>query len=145
MNQNKKYNVPSIFDDGFLPSFLRQISLFDDENSGMAKQNTNISVSEDEMSVYIDAHLPGVQEKDIEVTQDKGILWIRGEAKEEESDSKKKYYYKAARSFSYRVAIPGNIDETKTPKATYENGVLHISYPKLAIEGPKKIEITSKS
>jgi HSP20 family protein len=147
MNKDQKCCVPSVFDTGFFPSLLRQISLFDDESAipTLRPQNSNVELSEDEKHVYIEAHLPGVPEKDIEVTQDKGILWIRGEAKEQEKDSKKKYYHRAARSFSYRIAIPGNIDEAKTPTATYHNGVLQISYPKMPIEGPKKIEITSKS
>lgn len=148
MNKQPKYNLtPSVFDEGFFPSFLRQLSLFDDENMAPMRSNdrSNLSLSEDDNNVYVEAHLPGVKEEDIDLTQDKGILWIKGDAKEVEEDAKRKFYHKATRSFSYRIAIPGNIDETKEATALYENGVIKITYPKLGIETPKKIQITSKS
>lgn len=148
MNRNPRFGlVPSTFEEGFFPSFLRHFSLFDDESMApvLRKENANVSLSEDEKNVYVEAHLPGVPEKNIEVTQDKGILWIRGDAKTEEADKKKKYYYKATSSFSYRLAIPGNIDEANEPTATYENGVIKITYPKMTKEAPKKIQIASKS
>jgi len=148
MNKNQKFGlIPSVFDEGFIPSFLRQLSLFDDESMApmLSNQRQNLALSEDDSNVYVEAHLPGVKEEDIELTQDKGVLWIKGEAKEEEEDAKRKYWHKATRSFSYRLAVPGNIDETKEPTASYENGVIKITYPKLAVETPRKIQITRNS
>lgn len=76
---------------------------------------------------------------------DKGVLWIKGEAEETQKDEERKYYYKANRSFSYRVAVPGNIDEKQEPTAAFENGVVKITFTKQALETPKKIQIKAKS
>ncbi len=100
---------------------------------------SGLSVSEDEKSVYVEAALPGIDPKDIEVTFEKGILHVSGEAKEEEK--KKKYYRKATRSFSYRVAIPSDIDLKSTPEATYKNGMMHVVFTKAAPSKPNKIEV----
>ncbi len=48
----------------------------------------NISISEDASSVYVEASLPGVDPKDVEVTFDKGVVWIKGETKTEEKGKK---------------------------------------------------------
>lgn len=146
--RSKKHGlVPCTLDEGFFPNFVRHFSLFDEESMSPMLRNdkTNVSLSEDDKNVYIEANLPGIKEKDIEITQDKGVLWIRGEAKTEEENQKRKYYHKAASSFSYRFAIPGNIDESREPVAIYENGVIKIAYHKRVKETPKKIHIATKT
>lgn len=137
-------SIPALLEENFLPRFLRNFSLFDNGAFAPAKANeqSNISLSEDEKNVYVEAHLPGVPQDKIEITQDKGILWIRGEVQEKEENKDKKYYYKATQSFSYRIALPGNIDENKEPSGSYENGVAKVVYPKQTIAGPKKIQIS---
>ena len=144
---NKRTNeglLPTFLEENFLPRFIRNFSLFDNDSFTQARtsEQSSISLSEDEKNVYVEAHLPGVPQNKVEITQDKGILWIRGEAQEKEENQEKKYYYKATQSFSYRVAMPGNIDENKEPTASCDNGVVKVTYPKQAIAGPKKIQIS---
>lgn len=98
---------------------------------------SNVSLSEDETHIYVDAALPGLSEDEIEVTLEKGILWIQGHKKEEEE--KKKYHYKATRSYSYQLALPESVDENGETKASYEKGVLHITFNKAKGQIPKKI------
>lgn len=100
---------------------------------------SGLSVSEDEGSVYVEAALPGIDPKDIEVTFEKGILHVNGEVKEEEK--KKKYYRKATSSFSYRVAVPTDVDPKSTPEATYKNGMMHVVFKKTVPSKPKKIAV----
>ena len=102
---------------------------------------TGLSVSEDKSHVFVEAHLPGLKPDDIELTFDRGILWIRGERKEE--DKNKKYYKKALSSFSYRVYVPGQIDEEKMPEASYKDGVLNVRFLKTT-RSAKKITIKTK-
>ena len=68
-----------------------------------------LSVSEDEQNIYISAAVPGVNPKDIDISLNKGVIWIKGESKEEEKG--KKFYRKATNAFSYRVTVPGEIDQ----------------------------------
>lgn len=101
------------------------------------KAASNVSLSEDENHIYVDAALPGLDENEIEVTLEKGALWIQGNKKEEEE--KKKYHYKATRSYSYQLALPESVDENAETKASYEKGVLHITFNKTKGQSAKKI------
>ncbi|MCX6989687.1 MAG: Hsp20/alpha crystallin family protein [Chlamydiae bacterium] len=104
---------------------------------------SGLAVSEDKDHVYVEAHLPGLKPDNIEVTFEKGMLWIHGEKKEEEEDKKKKFYRKASSSFSYRVQVPGAVDEKKEPEATFKDGVMKISFSKAQDSQNKKIKIKS--
>jgi len=57
---------------------------------------------------------------------------------------KRKYYRKASRSFSYRVAVPGRIDETAEPEVKSRNGLLTVTFSKLAAVEPKKLKIKTE-
>lgn len=121
---------PSMWEDMF--GDLREIG---SEQSGL-------TVSEDKQNIYIEAALPGLKAGDIEVTlEDKGILRISGEKKEEEQDKDKRYYRRASTSFSYRLALPGQIDESKEPKATYQDGIMKITFTKTPKSQAKKITV----
>lgn len=72
--------VPSMF-----WRFPRWPSVWDDEEDWLAESGpSGLTVSEDEKNVYIEAAVPGLEPKDIEVNFHKGFLWIKGEAKEED-------------------------------------------------------------
>lgn len=128
------------------PSFFRMPSIWDDDENWplMTSGHSGISISEDNKNIYIEAQTPGINPEDVEVTFDKGVLYIRGEAKEEEADKKKKYYRKATSSFSYRVAIPGEVDPNTEPIAESKNGVMKITFAKSPQMQPKKIQVKTK-
>lgn len=112
----------------------------DDEDWSLLTSNpSGLSVSEDEKYVFVEAGIPGVDPKDVEITFNKGVLWIKAETKEEEK--KKKYYRKATSSFSYRVAVPGEIDLKKDPEATAKNGIMTVKFTKIPVSQPKKISV----
>lgn len=102
---------------------------------------SGLSISEDKKSVFVEASLPGLNVDDIAVNLDKGILWIKGDKKEEEENKEKKYYRKASSSFSYRLALPGAIDESKEPKAIYKDGILKLTFVKAQQNQGKKIVV----
>jgi HSP20 family protein len=51
-----------------------------------------LDVREDTTSIAIEAELPGVEEKDIAVTQANGVLTIKGEKKQSKEEKTEKYY-----------------------------------------------------
>lgn len=117
-------------------------SIFDDQDDwGSFLPASGLTISEDDKSVFIEAAMPGLTGDQIEVTFDKGVLWLRGSANEEEADKTKKFYRKASSSFSYRVMVPGKIDESQEPIATYKNGVMKVAFHKIAETQPKKIAV----
>jgi HSP20 family protein len=126
---NTANRLPSILDEDDWISFL---------------PSSGLTVSEDEKHVYVEAAMPGLEASNIEVTFDKGVLWVRGNQEQKEEDKDKKFYRKASSSFSYRVAVPGNIDETQEPQATYKNGIMKVSFQKQPQTQPKKINIKTE-
>lgn len=117
-------------------------NLWDDEDWFTSPSTqSGLSVSEDENKVYIEASVPGIDPKDVEVTYQDSYLWVHGETKEEEKDKKKKFYRHASSSFSYRVAVPGEVDINQEPEATYKHGIMTIVFLKSPRAQPKKIEV----
>lgn len=97
-----------------------------------------LSISEDEKNVYVEAAVPGIDPKDVEITFDKGVLAIRAEKKEEEK--RKKFQRRATSSFFYRVA-PGGVDPKAEPTATYQHGVMKVAFVKSTQIKPKRIAV----
>lgn len=100
---------------------------------------SGLSISEDDKHVYVEAAIPGVAPEDVEITYDKGVLWIKGEAKQEET--KKTFYRKAMNQFSYRVMVPGDIDDDVEPEASAKNGIMTVAFAKSPKTQPKKIKV----
>jgi len=101
-----------------------------------------IDVSEDKDNVYVVADLPGVEEKDIKLNFQNGILSLSGE-KSEEKESKGKNFHRVERSygsFSRSIALPTHIDAEKAT-AVFKNGVLEVTLPKKEEAKPKEISI----
>lgn len=96
-----------------------------------------LTISEKGDMVQVEADMPGMKPEDIELTLEQGVLWIRGERSFEEKE--KKFYSKSSSSYSYRVAVPGQIDESKEPEASYEAGVLRVNLHKTKKSQAKRI------
>lgn len=118
-------------------------SIWNDDDDWLTSPSSpsGLSVSEDDKKIYIEASLPGIDPKNIEITSHEGYLWIRGEMKEEEKDKSRKYYREATKSFSYRVAVPGDIDNSIDPVATYKHGIMTVAFMKSPKSQPKKIQV----
>jgi HSP20 family protein len=120
-----------------LPDFWDE----DEEWLTYPSTQSGLSVYEEDDQVVVEAAVPGIDPKNVEVTFQDGYLWIRGEAKEEDKDKKKKYYRRASRSFSYRISIPAEVDENREPEATYKHGVMTVAFAKAPKTLPKKIAV----
>jgi len=121
--------------------FPRFPSLWEDEDGfwGTASVPSGLSVSEDEKHVYVEAQVPGISPDKIDVTYDKGMLWIKGQQEQEEKG--KKYYRKAASSFSYHVRLPEGVSWSTEPQASCRNGVMKVVFEKTPEVQPKKIQV----
>lgn len=92
--------------------------------------------------VILRADLPGLEQKDIEVRVDQGVLSIRGERKEEKEVKEQDYYYSErwAGSFARSLALPPGVEAEKI-RAMFKNGVLEVHLPKSKEAKGKKVEI----
>jgi len=90
-----------------------------------------VDVSETDSAVKVTAELPGIDEKELDVSLAGDTLTIRGE-KKEEKETKKKHLYRMERSygsFQRSVPLPAEIDPDKA-KASFKKGVLTLELPK---------------
>jgi HSP20 family protein len=102
----------------------------------------SVDIWEDKDNIYVEADLPGFEQKDIKVSVKGDSLSISAK-KEETKEEKKKNYYRCERfqgSFYRELDLPSSVDTSKI-KAQYKNGVLKITLPKVEKEKEKEIEI----
>lgn len=95
-----------------------------------------VDVESDEKSIRISAELPGLEEKDVQVSLTEGVLTLRGE-KKSGREERGKGAYRIERSygaFERRFALPEDAD-TARAEATFRKGVLTVAIPR--IEKPK--------
>jgi HSP20 family protein len=101
-----------------------------------------VDIREEDRRFVIEADIPGVDPKDIEVNMDKGVLSIRGERKSESKTESGKYS-RVERShgvFYRRFALPDSANPDGI-SATGRHGVLEIEIPKKPETTPRKIDI----
>lgn len=104
-----------------------------------------LDVAELKDKFEIKAELPGMEEKDIDLSVEDGLLTISGEKKEEKEEKDKGYYLKECSygTFSRSVRLPDNIADDKI-EAKFKKGVLTIDLPKKAAAQPKSRKISIK-
>ncbi len=92
--------------------------------------------------VVIRADLPGLEQKDVDVTVQDGMLTIRGERKEEHEEKREDYYCceRSFGAFARTFPLPPGADAEKV-KATFKNGILEIHMQKTKESKGKKIEV----
>jgi len=101
-----------------------------------------VDLTEDETSFRLSAELPGMNEKDVEVSLSGTTLTIKGEKKQEREEKDKGYYLseRSYGSFQRAFTLPEGADGEKIA-ASFANGVLTVTVPKTAQAAPKKIEV----
>ncbi len=105
-----------------------------------------VDVSESDDSYEIAVELPGMTEKDIEVSLNDDSLTVKGEKKAEREEKKKNYHVseRSYGSFQRTFRVPNGVDNNKVD-ANYSKGVLNISLPKTIEAKSNKRSIEVKS
>ncbi len=139
MNLIKRNTLPfpSIIDEFLKPDWLGGM-----QNFGANVPAVNIKESETEFAVELAA--PGKKKEDFNIEVDENVLTISAEAKNERQEKDEKGRY-TRREFSYSsfkraFTLPETVNEADI-KASYEDGVLHITLPKReeALPKPKRM------
>jgi HSP20 family protein len=101
-----------------------------------AKLVPRLDVSETEQEIQIQAELPGIDEKDVEVTLADDVLTIRGEKKAEQEKKERDYHLmeRSQGTFVRSLRLPFTVDAGQVT-AAFKNGVLTITIPK-----PKEVQ-----
>lgn len=106
----------------------------------------NLELGETDKEVRVTAELPGLDEKDVEITLEEGVLTLRGEKKAEVEDKDRGYTERSYGRFERRIGLPRGIERDKA-NATFRNGVLTITLPKTeaANENLRRIPINAQA
>jgi HSP20 family protein len=98
-----------------------------------------LSIWQDENHVYVEAELPGVSDKDLDLTVHNGVLKIKADRNDEEGRA---YLYNGRRfgRIERAVTLPETVDSAQV-EATLTNGVLRVVLAKHAESRPKKITL----
>lgn len=99
--------------------------------------------SESDSGYELAVEMPGVSEKDLDVSVKNGVLTVNGE-KKSDREEKKKDYLRSERSYGsyYRaMSLPEDADEPKIT-ARYGDGVLRVNIPKSADAKSESQKIT---
>lgn len=99
-----------------------------------------INLREDANNVYVEALLPGVDTKALEMTVLKNTLTLAGERKNGIENVSWHRRERGVGRFLRTIDIPVDID-TEGVKADYRDGVLTVTMPKAETARPKRIEI----
>ncbi|HEV7922072.1 MAG TPA: Hsp20/alpha crystallin family protein [Thermoanaerobaculia bacterium] len=103
-----------------------------------------VDVAEEGDRIMVKVEVPGVDEKDLKVHFEDGILSVSGERQFERKDNRN--YHRIERtygSFVRQFSLPRSVDANAIA-ANYRNGVLEIEIPKREEAKPKQIEINVK-
>jgi|HigsolmetaAR203D_1030402.scaffolds.fasta_scaffold00570_10 HSP20 family protein len=105
-----------------------------------------VETTETEREVRVRAELPGMDENDLEVLVENGMLTIRGERRSEMVDRRRRFARRFYGRFERRISIGSRIDEEKA-SACFRNGVLEVTLPKLpgAPAGTRRLAINQRS
>ncbi len=128
--------IQSIFNDFY--------SLLPDFSSKKRNVVPRIDVSQSDSNYHIEAELPGMKLKDVEVQVNGNVLSITAK-KEANTEQKDKNYYIQERyigSLQRSISLPNSAD-IENINAKLQDGVLHLTIPKKEQAITKKIEIKS--
>jgi HSP20 family protein len=123
-------------------SFRREIDRLVDEafrGRGLARWpgetavDLRLDVSETDKELKVTTELPGVDEKDVEVTLSGDLLTIKGEKKLEQERKEDNFHMveRSFGSFARSLRLPYAVDQDKV-SAAFDKGVLTIIMPKPA-------------
>ncbi|SDN35083.1 HSP20 family protein [Methylobacterium phyllostachyos] len=126
--------VNRLFDDvfnGFGVPSLAGSNLAGSTLAGRSFGWPSVEVVEADGGLRVSAELPGLDEKDVELLVEDGVLTLRGEKRAETTDKERGYTERSYGRFERSIALPFTVQEDKA-EATFRNGVLTVTLPRAA-------------
>ncbi|RMH44086.1 MAG: Hsp20/alpha crystallin family protein [Alphaproteobacteria bacterium] len=129
---------------GFWPSFYEPFRQLTERVSEWLSPASEASSNDEAYTIRIE--LPGVEEKDVDISVENGLLTVKGEKRFEREDKGDTWYFSERQygAFARSFRLPDDVDEDAI-KATMKDGVLTITVPRRAPqveEGGKRIQIS---
>lgn len=114
---------------GLWPSLADPFRAFGSRLAEWVAPASEASGNDDTYRISIE--LPGVEEKDIQLSAENGMVTLKGEKKTEKEEKGETWFFSERQygAFSRSFRLPPDADEDKV-KADLKNGVLTITVPK---------------
>ena len=131
---NMQKEIGRVFDSLF--------SDYDTESSFVAQWAPRVDVMERKDAFVIKAELPGVDKSNVKITVQDSVLTIRGEKKQEkeENDLNVHRVERSYGTFERSFSLPTTVKSDKID-ASFRDGVLTVTMPKVEEAKPKEIEV----
>lgn len=121
--------VPTNYGSNALDRWFGQY--FNDPELHKGNFSPSIDIEETDEKYLMSVDLPGIEEKDVEISIDEHVMTIRGK-REDQSHHDSKNFKRTERfygSFVRSFTLPDHVDKQKIV-ANMENGVLEVELPK---------------
>lgn len=143
----------TMFEDPFFTDFLdirknpfQLNSLFNGDRDNF-ELSPAVNIKDNKNKYEIELAAPGLSKDDFNVTLEEGMLTISAEKKQEKEEEKEGYVKKefSYSTFSRSMTLPETVDEDKDVKASYKDGILHLTLQKkeaLKLKPAKKVKVS---
>ena len=130
----------------------RGLSLYDDidrvfrtfvnDEPGLSRSTPSVDIRETDAEFVLEAEVPGLSEKDVEVKVEDNLLTIASRKDEKSEEKREGYVVRERRSavFSRSFVLPKDVDREKIA-ATFKDGLLSLQIPKAERVKPRQIEV----
>ena len=122
-----------VFDD-FFRDFDMRLPMM--RGAGLNGGWPHIDLSETDKEVTVTAELPGMEEKDVELLIEDGMLTLKGEKRSETEDKDRQVSERYYGRFARHVPLGAEIQADRA-EARFKNGVLTVTLPKNPEAQPK--------
>ena len=97
-----------------------------------------MNVRETDEEFFVSAELPGLEEKDFDISLEENVLTIKGEKHSEHEEKGEGFQHveSASGSFERRLRLHCEVEPDQV-KATYKNGVVTVVLPKRPEDRPE--------
>ncbi len=140
----RRYRTPSIWHEmrrmqDEMDKLTRE---FSPRNTQSNRSYPAVNIWADEESAIITAEIPGVSKDELDINVTGDTLTLSGSRKPEDLPQGAKYHRQERNygEFSRSIRLPYTVDVNKV-KASFKNGILEVSLPRVEAEKPKKIVV----
>jgi HSP20 family protein len=108
----------------------------------MGRGVPKVDIVERDKEIEVQAELPGVKKEDLDVSINNQIMTIRATTQEEKSEGEGRYLRREMTRGEYQrtLSLPDYVDEDNA-KATFKDGILCVTIPKMEKSQRKSIQI----
>ncbi len=117
-------------------------TLFDDGGYGFAGGSARVDVREEEGRYVLEADLPGMTEKDVDVKVENDLLTLASKKEADREEKRNGYLLRERRTSTFHrsFVLPSDVDREHI-QARLENGLLVVELPKTEAAKPRQIEV----